>query len=145
MSYYRKIITNSNNETFIFVSDSIEACDAWKAKMILNHEIISESLDDITGDIEKQNKIEKLKVKKQFAQDVLNEINYMIDELPTNSRLALAARADIQQVLFFLNQGSIVDTKTLVQNLLVDENLTQTMKDLILSTLQAKIDLFANL
>jgi len=26
-----------------------------------------------------------------------------------------------------------------------DEDLTQTMKDLILSTLQAKIDLFANL
>lgn len=145
MAYYKKIITDSNGETLTFSAPTIAECDAWKAEILKSHDIVSESLDDITAEFEKSEKIRKLRVKKQFAQEVIDEINFLIDDLPTESRLALAQRADIQQVLFYLNQGSIVDSKTLVQNLSIDAHLTETIKGLILSALQSKIDLFANI
>lgn len=145
MAYYKRTIVNSNGETLSFSAPTIAECDAWKVEILKSHDIISESLDDITAEFEKSEKIRKLRVKKQFAQEVIDEINFLIDDLPTESRLALAQRADIQQVLFYLNQGSIVDSKTLVQNLSIDAHLTETIKGLILSALQSKIDLFENI
>jgi len=99
------------------------------------------TITDITTQYNYEQKKQALDKKNDAAYDVFLHMDTMFDALPVESIIAILARADIQQIIFYLRTlGSLEYTKAMVDALPTDANITQEMVTDISNYIQGKLD-----
>lgn len=98
------------------------------------------TIEDITAQYEAELEDRKTKRKEELAANVITSVITIIKNWPIADKLALLARGEIQAVMKFLEYGSLDQSKTLLESLVVDTIFTQEIKDKVLAKIQEKID-----